>query len=97
MILIRQLIIYTENLTTLINGLDVGNDIVRYSVPLNNVTAPKWFQHRVTINELYSQNGATVQDVNVAEWIRKSVLISGDYTIQGLTVIENPIFFENLK
>lgn len=81
---------------TLINGLDVSTDIVRYSVPLNNITATKGFQS-ITVNELYCQNGATLQDVNVAEWIRKSVLISGNYTIQGITVIENPIFFDNLK
>lgn len=68
--------------------------MIRYSVPINNVTAPKYFRN-VVLKDLSSTG--TVQDVNIRDWFTKAAFTEGNYNIQGTTVIENPIFFNNVK
>lgn len=79
---------------SLVNDLDLSIDVIRYSVPINNVTAPKYFKN-VVMKDLKATS--TVQEVNIADWFTKATFIEGNYTIQGTTVIENPIFYNNVK
>lgn len=79
---------------SLVNDLDLSNDVIRYSVPINNVTAPKYFKS-VVMKDLSAT--ATVQEVGILDWFTKAAFIEGNYTIQGTTVIENPIFYNNVK
>lgn len=69
---------------------------MRYSLPINNVTAPKYFES-ISIEQFYCDHGCTVQDVDISEWIAKSVLTYGNYTIQGTTTIDNPIFYNDIR
>lgn len=84
------------DINSLINGLDVVTDVVRYSSPINNVTASKSFES-VAVSNLNCQIGSTLMDVDVVDWISKVAFVNGNYTIQGSTVIEAPIFYSNLK
>lgn len=81
-------------MASMVNELDLSIDVIRYSVPTNNVTAPKYFKN-VIMKDLSTT--ATVQEVNIVEWFTKAAFIEGNYTIQGTTVIENPIFYNNVK
>lgn len=69
---------------------------MRYSVPINNVTAPKHFES-ISAEQFYCEYGCTVQEIDLSEWIAKSALTHGNYTIQGTTTIENPIFYNDIR
>lgn len=81
-------------MVSLVNDLNLSIDVIRYSIPYNNVTAPKNFRN-IVIKDLSAT--ATVQEVNIRDWFAKAAFIEGNYTIQGTTVIENPIFYNNVK
>lgn len=81
---------------SLINGFDVATDVVRYSNPINNVTAVKSFES-VAVNNLECQNGCILMDVDVGDWIRRVAFTGGNYTIQGTTIMEAPVFYNDLK
>lgn len=83
-------------MVTLINGLDLSLDVLRYSAPTTNITAPKNIK-KAEVNDLYCQNYCTLQQVDITEWIAKAALVLGNYTIQGTTVIENPIFYGDIR
>lgn len=84
------------DINALMNGLDVATDVARYSSPINNVTASKSFES-VAVSDINCQSGCTLMAVDIIDWISKAVFVGGNYTIQGTTVIEAPIFYNNLK
>lgn len=75
---------------THINGLNLYDDVVRYSRPTKNVIfAEKFFEH-VKIGHLYCKDKCNLQYVNMGEWTSKAVLAYADYIVQGVTYIEDP-------
>lgn len=89
-------VIVSGDVNSLINGFDVITDVVRYSNPINNVTAAKSFE-RLDVGNLYCRNGCTLMDVDVYDWMNKVVFVGGNYTIQGTTVIEAPVIYNSVK
>lgn len=84
------------DLNSLVNGIDLANDVMKYSSPLNNISAVKSFESAL-IHNLNCQNGCKLMDVDIGQWIGRVALSGGNYTIQGTTVIEAPISYYNLK
>lgn len=84
------------DLDTLVNGFNVATDVARYSSPLNNVTSFKTFES-VAVNNLNCQYGCTLMDVDISDWFSKVTFAGGNYTIQGTTVMDAPLFYNNLK
>ncbi len=82
---------------SLVNGFNVATDVARYSYPINNVTSGLKTFDGIAVSNVKCQYGCTLADVNVADWISKLVFISGNYTIQGTTVMDAPIFYNNVK
>lgn len=81
---------------SLINGLNVAADVARYSNPINNVTALKSFES-VAVSNLNCEIGCTLMGVDIVDWISKVAFVGGNYTIQGTTVMEAPVFYSDLK
>lgn len=78
--------------STLINGLNFNNDIVRFSRPeLNIVRASKTFNSLRTNNMVCPIEGGSVNGVDIGEWIGKAALLNNNYTIQGTTYLRNPV------
>lgn len=84
------------DLNTLLNGFDVATDVVRYSIPINHVSSVKSFES-VAVSNINCQNGCKLMDVDVIDWLTKIVFVGGNYTIQGTTIMEAPIFYNNLQ
>lgn len=57
---------------------------------MNTIRADKTFTS-LSIEHLTCKYGCTVNNINVAEWISKAVLLNINYTIQGTTYLQNPI------
>lgn len=77
--------------STLINNLNFNNDIVRISrSEMNIIRATKTFSG-LRIRNLVCQNGCSVNEVDLGEWIAKAVLVNNNYTIQGTTYLRNPV------
>lgn len=83
-------------LNSLINGFNVVTDVVRYSNSINNVTGVKSFEGLTTTN-LNCQIGCRLMNIDVMDWMGRVALLSGNYTVQGTTVMDAPIFYDNLK
>lgn len=88
--------IVAGDINSLINGLDMVVDVVRYSNVINNITAVKSFDG-VAVRNINCKNGCTLIGVDIGDWISKLAFAGGNYTIQGTTVIEAPIFYNNIK
>lgn len=84
------------DINSLMNGFDLATDVLRYSNPINNVTASKSFES-VAVSNIICQNGCTLMDVDVIDWISKVAFLGGNYTIQGTTVIDAPMFYNSLQ
>lgn len=77
--------------STMINGLNLATDIVRWDSPsTNTIQASKQFQS-LSIGQLICTTGCTLQDVNMDEWITKSVLIGLNNTIQGTVIAKDAV------
>lgn len=86
-----------DNLESRINGLDFRTDVLRHSLPEQQITALKHFDDAIVEN-IVCQNGGRLQDVNVGEWISRAVFADGNnYTIQGTVVLENATVFGDLR
>lgn len=81
---------------SLINGFNVVTDVVRYSNPINNVTGVKSFDGLTTTN-LHCLIGCRLMDIDIASWMDRVAYLNGNYTIQGTTVMDAPVFYNNLK
>lgn len=77
---------------TTINNLNLNDDVVRWDrITGNIIRAEKQFE-TIHIDRLNCQFGCSIQDVNVAEWITKSVFTTLRHnTIQGKVIINNPV------
>lgn len=87
---------FTEEISALINGLDFRTDILRFSVPLANITATKYFNN-LYVEEMMMDVEGRIQDVLIADWLVRAILTVGNYTIQGTTVLENPFIFGDVQ
>lgn len=77
--------------STLINSLNLNNDIVHFSRPeMNIVRASKTFSG-LRIRNFVCGDGCSVNEVDLGEWIAKAVLVNNNYTIQGSTYLQNPV------
>lgn len=76
---------------TLINGLNMNNDVVRYSQPEANIIVATKFFENLSINLLRTQKRFTINEVDIDYWITHSILLNKNYTIQGQTRINNPV------
>lgn len=75
-----------------INGLNFQNDVMRYDVDLNEVTAPKTFQN-LNVNKIHCTN-CIIQGVDIIDWSSRSVYNNGTFKIDGVTTIENSVIDE---
>lgn len=86
-----------DNLQSTINNLDFRTDMLRYSLPEQQISAPKRFEH-VQVQDIVCQNGARLQTIDAADWVSKAVLsVGNNYTIQGTTVLENATIFGDVR
>lgn len=90
------MLIFSDEINSLINNLDFRTDLIRYSVPMSNVTASKRFES-LFVDNLLCANGGRIQDVDIADWVAGSALTVGNYTIQGITVMESPSIFGDVR
>lgn len=89
--MVFQLLLIGNLESVLINGLNLNNDVVRYSQPKQNIiNATKTFDS-VEIESLNCRGKCTIQNVQVDQWMRDSVHADFNYTIQGETTLYNPI------
>lgn len=77
--------------TSALNGLNLNNDIVRWSRPSENIIRAEKTFGTVNIEHLYCQFRCTVQGVDVSKWIASTVLNSFDYVIRGRVHLNNAI------
>lgn len=82
----------TGNLeSVLINGLNLNNDVVRHSQPHQNlINAPKSFDN-LQLDSLICRGKCTIQNVQMVEWMKNSVNVDFNYTIQGQTTLYNAV------
>lgn len=80
----------------LINGYRLIDDILQYGVPLTNITGTKYIDTAV-IRNLYSDSKSNVNNVDMIEWITKTVFVYDNYTVQGNTTIDVLILYNNAK
>lgn len=69
----------------------MNNDVVRYSQPEANIIVASKFFENLKINSMQTQNSFTINEIDVQYWITHSVLLNNNYTVQGLTRLQNPI------
>lgn len=75
-----------------INGLNFQNDVMRYDVDLNTVTATKTFEN-LNVNKIHCSN-CIIQGVDINDWSSRSVYKNGNFKIEGITTIENSVINE---
>lgn len=77
---------------TTINNLNLNDDVVRWDrITGNIIRAEKQFE-TIFIDRLNCQFGCSIQEVNVDEWITKSVFTTLRHnTVQGKIIINNPV------
>lgn len=72
-----------------INGLNFQNDVMRYDVDLNTVTAVKTFQN-LNVNKIHCTS-CIIQGVDILDWSSRSVYNKQNFIIKGITTIENSV------
>jgi hypothetical protein len=86
---------YTDNQQACrINGLNFAQDVLRYDQP-RPVTGHKHFM-RLFVNNTNCPVPCYFGDINMSEWIGKAVLTFGNYTIQGTTILRDPVVYGNI-
>lgn len=75
-----------------INGLNFQNDVMRYDVDLNTVTATKTFEN-LNVDRI-SCSRCIIQGVDMLDWSSRSAYKNGNLIIPGVTTIENSMIEE---
>ncbi|CAD7089342.1 unnamed protein product [Hermetia illucens] len=79
-----------------INGLNLVDDVLRYDVTTTQkITAPKNFTNLI-IADLECAEHATINKIDILDWLRNSAFIYGNYTIQGTTTIDDITVYEDV-
>lgn len=63
---------------------------------MGNITATKYFQD-MQVEKLWLTVDGRIQDVDISDWMVRSILTVGNYTIQGTTVLESPSVFGDVQ
>ncbi|XP_055679370.1 uncharacterized protein LOC129787669 [Lutzomyia longipalpis] len=79
----------------LVNNLNMDQDVMRYDVEYNNVTALKKL-HRLMVESIQCEHDCIIQDVNVKEWFAQAVFLIGNHTIHGTTTFKRAIFHTDI-
>lgn len=69
---------------------------MRRDVISNAITGRKQFLNLNVGNIYCAREPCIIQDIDVQEWISNSVDANGEHTINGITRINSPIFYNNI-
>jgi hypothetical protein len=79
----------------LVNGLDLDKDVMRYDT-VNMVTGAKHFEN-LSIKSLKLDKNVKIQNVDVLEWFKNSVLTTTGSNITGSKSFKSATFRNGLQ
>lgn len=79
----------------LVNSLDLEKDVMRYD-KMNIVTGKKHFEN-LNVTYLKLDKNIKIQNVDVLNWFKNSVLTTTSFNITGHKIFQNAIFLKGLE